>query len=207
MELQVQELLDRIKSEGVEAARVKAAGILAEAETQARTILTSAERSASEMEAAARQRVEAMEKASRLSLVQASRDSLLALREKVQAFVKDAVTATTAEVLDAAFLARILPQILFEVSRGIEEDISVFLSEDVLKSLDGALANRLAKELSRGVTFKPFASLDAGFRISMEGSNAYYDFSAESLSAILASRTNARLAECINSAIAGGALT
>jgi len=201
MELQVQELLERIKSEGVDTARAEAGSIIASAEEKAKTIVGEAEKSAAELESSAKIRIEAMEKASRLALIQASRDTILALREKVQLFMREAIVATSSEVLDEAFISKILPEILIAMTKETKGDITVLLPFEVLMALDSALANRLSRELGRGVQFKPFNSVDAGFRISIENSAAHYDFSAESVAEILASRVNARLGECVKATL------
>jgi len=201
MELQVQELLERIKSEGVDTARAEAGSIIASAEEKARAIVSEAEKSVAELESSAKIRIEAMEKASRLALIQASRDTILALREKVQLFMREAIVATSSEVLDEAFIGKILPEILIAMAKETKGDITVLLPYEVLMALDSALANRLSKELGRGVQFKPFNSVDAGFRISIENSAAHYDFSAESVAEILASRVNARLGECVKATL------
>jgi len=204
MELQVQELLERIKSEGVDTARAEASRIIASAEEKAKAIIGEAEKSAAELESGAKIRIEAMEKASSLALVQASRDTILALREKVQTFMREAIVATSSEVLDEAFIGEILPEILIAMAKETKGDITVLLPFEVLAALDSALANRLSRELGRGVQFKPFNSVDAGFRISMENSAAHYDFSAESVAEILASRVNARLGECVKATLDKG---
>ena len=191
MELQVQELLERIKSEGVDTARAEAEKIIASAEERAKAIISEAEKSAKDLESGAKARIEAMEKASKLALTQASRDTILSLREKVQNFMRDAIAATTSEVFDESFVGKILPEILLTMAKDTKGNIEVLLPFEILASLDSAMANRLSKELGRSVQFKPFSGVDAGFRISIENSTAHYDFSAESVAEILASRVNA----------------
>lgn len=201
MELQVQELLERIKSEGVEEARAEAGRIVAAAEEKAKAIAAAAEKKNGEAEAAAERRIAAAEQASRLALVQASRDTILALRASVQAFMDGVLRAAGSEVLDAKFIASILPDVLKAMMKETSGDLQVLLPPSTLAALDSALANRLASELGRGVQFKPFDGVDAGFRVAVEGSAVHYDFSAESVAAILASRVNARLAECVRAVL------
>ncbi len=204
MEIQVQELLERIKTEGVESARKDAQAIVDEAKVKAESIIASAEAKAAELDAATRLKIEAQEKASRLALVQASRDSILALREKVEIFMREAITRSTDELFSSAFLEKILPDILVQMAKGTEKDLSVLLPEKSLKALDSALAARLSAELGKKIMFKPFNSVDAGFYISVEGSSLRYDFSAEAVAEILASRVNARLGECVKAALQEG---
>lgn len=203
MELQVQELLERIKSEGTDAARSEAEKIIAQAEDKARSIIEQSEKTTREMEEASKARIEAMEKASMLALSQASRDTILALRRKVQAFFENMLVAASAETFDAAFLAKVLPSLLKEIATVSSGDLAVLLPAKTLSEIDQALAARLSKELGRGVEFKPFAGLDSGFRVGVSGSSVQYDFSAESVAEVLASRVNARLAECVRESVKG----
>ncbi|MDX9827945.1 MAG: hypothetical protein RBT73_09395 [Spirochaetia bacterium] len=204
MELQVQELLERIKAEGVDTARKEAQTILAEAKTKAESIVASAAARAGELDAATKLKIEAQENASRLALVQASRDSILALREKVELFMREAIKRSTDELFSSSFLEKILPEILVEIAKGTDKDLSVLLPEKSLQSLDSALAARLSAELKKKVLFKPFNAVDAGFYISVEGSSLRYDFSAGAVADILASRVNARLGECVKAALEEG---
>jgi V/A-type H+-transporting ATPase subunit E len=200
MELQVQELLDRIKTEGVEAARVEASAIRAKAEEDAQALISDAESRAREREAEAEARIATMEKAAELALSQASRDAILSLRQKVQAFMEEAVRADASQVFDAAFLASSLPDILKAVGSEGRGDLTLLLPEKSLKTLDAALAGRLAKELGRGVEFKPYAGLDAGFRIAFKDSAVQYDFSAQAVAAILSARMGENLASSLKRA-------
>jgi len=203
MELQVQELLERIKSEGIDSAKAEAGRIIAEAEAKAAAMLEDAEKAASESEEAARLRIQNMENASRVALVQASRDTLLALKVSVQNFFDNLIVASIAEAFDANFVQKILPEILKEMAKNLQGDIVVSVPEKIHASLDQALAARMAKELSKGVEFKVFPGIDAGFRISEKTSTVQYDFSAEAVAAIISARLNARLSEIVNESVKG----
>jgi V/A-type H+-transporting ATPase subunit E len=205
MELQIQELLQKIQSEGVDAARAEADKILADARISASALIEAAKRKAEETESESRSRIESAEKASRLALVQASRDTILGLREKVQAFMNAAVLSTVKEAFGAQYLATLLPSILGSLIKDGSTDLTVLLAPKVLAQLDSSLASRLSSELGAGITFKPFAGIDAGFRVTASGSSAHYDFSAETVAQILASRVNSRLAECVQTSLSESA--
>jgi V/A-type H+-transporting ATPase subunit E len=198
MELQVQELLEQIKTEGVDAAKAEASAILAKAEQEARTRIADANGRARVRESEADARIAAMEKAAQLALSQASRDAILSLRQKVQAFMEEAIRADASKVFDSAFLASVLPELL--KAMGGEGDLTVLLPEKTLASLDAALAGRLARELERGVEFKPFAGLDSGFRVVFSGAAVHYDFSAQAVASILSARVGENLASSLKNA-------
>ncbi|MCE1207312.1 MAG: hypothetical protein LWX00_07890 [Spirochaetia bacterium] len=203
MELQVQELLERIKSEGIDSAKAEAGRIIAEAEAKAAAMLEDAEKAASQREEAARIRIQNMENASRVALSQASRDTILALKDSVQDFFDNLIVASAGEALNASFIQKILPEILKEMAKNLQGDIVVSVPEKIHASLDQALAARMAKELSKGVEFKVFPGIDAGFRISEKNSTVQYDFSAEAVATIISARLNARLSEIVNESVKG----
>ncbi len=203
MDLQVQELLDRIKAEGVDAAKAEATRIIAEAESRAGSVVAAAEKAAAETERQAELRIAAMERASRAALTQASRDALIGLKARVQAFAEGVVRADTATAFGPAQVASLLPAIVSGLAAGKDAQVEVLLDPAALAALDGSLAARLAAEIGKGVEFKPFPGIDAGFRISAEGGAVQYDYSADSLAAILASRVNVRLADCLRDAAKG----
>lgn len=205
MELQIQELLQKIQSEGVDAARAEADKILADARISASALIEAAKKKAEEAESESKSRIESAEKASRLALVQASRDAILGLREKVQAFMDATVLGTVKETFSAQYLATLLPTVLQSLVKDGTADLTVLLSPKALAQLDSSLAARLASELGAGISFKPFAGIDAGFRVTASGSSAHYDFSAETIARILASRVNSRLAECVKTSLAESA--
>ncbi len=205
MELQIQELLQKIQSEGVDAARAEADKILADARSSASALTDAARKKAGELEAEARAKIESAEKASKLALIQASRDTILGLREKVQTFMDAAVLSTVKETFTADYCATLLPSILAKLAADGSPDLTVLLPAKTLAQLDSSLASRLSSELGTGVTFKPFAGVDAGFRVMTSGSSAHYDFSAEAVAQIIASRVNARLAECVLAALSESA--
>lgn len=203
MELQVQELLERIKSEGIDSAKVVAGKIIAEAEAKAKGMLEDAEKAAREREEAAKVRIQNMEDASRIALTQASRDTILALKESVQNFFDTVITSSIGEAFDANFIQKILPEILKEMAKNLNSDITISIPEKISANLDKALAARLSKELSRGVEFKVFPGIDAGFRVSGKNNTIQYDFSAEAVAAIISARLNTRLSEIANESVKG----
>lgn len=202
MEVHVQELLERIKSEGVEAARAEAERILAAAREEADRTVAAAERAAGELESQAKARIASSEAASRQALVHASRDAILALRTRVQEFMDKAVLDASTKAMGPEYLASLLPGILSGLVRDGSSDLEILLPPDTLAALDKALAAKLSSSLGSGITFVPFQGIDSGFRVAMKGSSAQYDFSAEAVARIIGSRVNARLSECLRDAVA-----
>ena len=83
MDVQLQELIDKIKKDGVASAENEAAKIVAEAEKNAEKIIADAQEKAAEIVKNAKAETERMEKASEEAIVQAGRNMLLSFKESI----------------------------------------------------------------------------------------------------------------------------
>lgn len=203
MDIQVEELLDKIRREGVEAARAEAAKIAAEAEAARKSLIEAAEKEAAAIVAKAKADAVRAEEAGRAALAQASRDLLIAFKDRLQALLDAAVRAESAAALKGDALAQAVPVVLKAMAAGGQEELSLLLPEAELKALEAKFASSLAAELKKGLVIKPHADLAAGFRVVEKGGAAYYDFSAEAVAELLSRHLNARLAETLRSAAKG----
>jgi len=203
MEIQLQELLDRIKREGVDAARSEAERFLAEAEARKKAMLDAAEREAAAIVEKAKVDAARTEEAGKAALLQASRDLLLSFRDRLQALLDKLVRAETTSSYGPEVLAEAIPAVLKALAAGGAEDLAVLLPAEVLKRLEARLTARLSTELKKGVELRPSEELTAGFRVSEKGGAAYYDFSAEAVAELLSRHVNARLSEILRDAAQG----
>jgi len=206
MEIQLQELLDRIKREGVEAARLEAQRILEDAESRRKALIAEAEREGSAIVDKARSDAARSEEAGRAALAQASRDLLLAFRDQLQALLDALVAADVRAAYGPAVLADAIPPVLKGLAAGGAEELAVLLPPAEISKLEAGFLSRLAKELKKGVELRPSPDLTAGFRVSEKGGAAYYDFSAEAVAELLSRHLNSRLADILRKAAtsAGG---
>ncbi|MDP3179844.1 MAG: V-type ATP synthase subunit E [Spirochaetaceae bacterium] len=201
MEVQVQELLDKIKREGLEAAKAEAAKVVAEGQARAAAIVADAEREAAARLAAAKAESVRFEESGKAALSQASRDLILSFRDKIGSLVNVIVKGDVAAAFGPSAIEATLPAVLKALAAGGAQDLEALLSPADLAKLDAGFAKRLAAEFGKGVELKPYAGLSAGFRIVQKDGSAYYDFSADAVSELLAKRVNASLAEILRSAV------
>jgi V/A-type H+/Na+-transporting ATPase subunit E len=203
MELQLQELLDRIKREGVEAGRAEAERVLAEAESARKALLEGAEREAKAIVDKARSDASKAQDAGTAALAQASRDVLLAFQDRLRALLDSVVHAETTAAYGPEVTAEALPAVLKALAAGGAEDLAVLLPPAALAKIQSRFASRLAAELQAGIELRPDPGVDAGFRVSEKGGAAYYDFSARAVAELLSRHLNARLAEIVKGAAQG----
>jgi V/A-type H+-transporting ATPase subunit E len=200
MEIQVPELLERIQNEGIEKAKQQAEKIVSSAQNEANEIIDRAKKDAETMISESQKRIDAAQAAAHESLIQASRDTIIALRQSVQHFFELLIQADVAKAFDEKIAAQVIPEVLHALAVNQTSDFEVLLAPELAQKIDASLASRLAKELARGGVFKPYSAIDAGFRVGVVGESVQYDFSVESIAQLLSVRTNKVLAQYLNEA-------
>ncbi|MBO5731108.1 MAG: V-type ATP synthase subunit E, partial [Treponema sp.] len=182
MDVQLQELIDKIKKDGVASAESSAAAIIADAEKKAAAIISDAEAKAANIVATGKSETARMEKASVDAIRQAGRNLLLSFRDGVNAQLAAIVSAQTEGALSADALKAVVPEAVKAWAANTSaEDISVLLPAKDLAAVEASVQAALKAELAKGLELKADKSLSAGFRIGSKDGAAYYDFSAEAV--------------------------
>ncbi len=195
MDVQLQELIDKIKKDGVATAEAEAAKKIAEAEKKAADIISDANAKADEIKKNAKKETERMEKASEEAIVQAGRNMLLSFKDSLVQELDLLIQAETEKAMSKDVLAKLVPETVKAWAKNADaSELSVLLSEKDLKALESALTSELKAEISKGLEIKPDKTLSAGFRIGVNDGSAYYDYSAESLAEMIAAYLNPKVA-------------
>jgi V/A-type H+-transporting ATPase subunit E len=197
MEIQLQELIDKIKREGIESADVEAARLKNQAEAEARRIVEAARKEAESIAAAAKSGAERAEQAGIAAVAQASRNLILAFKGEIQAVLDRIVVRETAAAYDGDVIKAALPEILKNWAAKGSDSLDVLLPEAQRGALEGFFQEKLAAELKKGLELKSDRNLGAGFRIANRDGSAYYDFSATAVGDLLSAYLNPRLAEIV----------
>ena len=197
MDIRVQELLEKIKRDGIESAEAEAGKILANAESRRAAIVAAAEKEAKALLDRAKSDAERSEEAGKATLVQASRDLILAFKGEVEKLLADIVKAEVDTAFDAEAVKKALPAILEAWSKDGRDELSVLLPEKDLKALEAYFKDRLGAALKKGLELRPLKDTKSGFRIVEKGGAAYYDFSAAAVADMLSAYLNARLAAIV----------
>ena len=198
MDVQLQELIDKIKKDGVASAENEAAKIVAEAEKNAEKIIADAQEKAAEIVKKAKAETERMEKASEEAIVQAGRNMLLSFKESIISELDGLIKTETENAQTKELLVKLIPETVKAWSKNADaSELSVLLSEKDLKDLESSLVSELKGEIANGLEIKPDKTLSYGFRIGVKNGAAYYDYSAESLSEMFAAYLNPKVAALI----------
>ncbi|MBQ4538906.1 MAG: hypothetical protein II995_04790 [Oscillospiraceae bacterium] len=182
MEVQLQELIEQIKKDGVETAEAEAKAIVEAAKSDAEKIIADAQAQADKILASVKVETERMTKSSEDSVRQAGRNLLISFRESVtrelKAIVGENVTAAYSSDAFAGLIIRIVER---WANTPDTEDIAVILNAQDLDRLEETLRTALKEKLLTGITLKANDNFDGGFRIAVRGGSAYYDYSAEAV--------------------------
>ena len=188
MEVQLRELIDQIKKDGVAAADAEAKEIVDAARAEAERIIADAKAQSERMIADAKLQTRRMTASSEDAIRQAGRNLLISFRESVARELK----AVTAESVSSAYSSDALCGMIVNVVEGWAaahdaDDITVILNSDDLARLENTLLAALKSRMLKGVILKPNDNFDGGFRIAVNNGSAYYDYSDEAVVDMLSS--------------------
>jgi V/A-type H+-transporting ATPase subunit E len=198
----VQELIGRLRDEGVKAGKQEAESVLQEARQQADQIVAQANAEADEIRVKARTEIEAERAASREAIQMAFRDTTLKLKSQVMAAFSDHVTRLVSmELRDKDFLRQAILAIFGQATQEVAKDqpVEVLVSEELFVTDEkGSRLTEEGKErlrhmvlgisgemLREGVDLKPSGETNGGMRVRLVGEDLEIDLSDEALSELL----------------------
>lgn len=183
-------LLNKIRSEGVEAAKAEAAEIVAKAKAEAEGIVAKAKAEAAAAEAKAKAEAERAAQGAEATIRQAARDVLLKLGQDVTALLERTLGGAVDEALKPGPL----------VERLATEAVAAYLKGGAAEvvaapELAAALKARLAAQGEVTVVTDP--QMGTGFRVRLSGGRVEHDFTGDSVTAALAALLRPQLAELL----------
>ena len=182
MEIQLQELIDQIKKDGVETANAQAESILEAAKAEAAKIIADAQAQADKLMQNAKAENDRMVKSGEDAIRQAGRNLLISFRESVTKELTAIVGKNVTDVYSSkTFTDLIVKAVEGWTGKPDAEDISVILNSSDLEALEKSLLAELGAKMAKGVTLKANDNFDGGFRVAVKDGGAYYDYSAEAV--------------------------
>lgn len=204
MDVQLQELIDKIRKDGVASASVSAQNIIAEAEKKAAAIVSEAEEKADNIIKNAKVETARMEKASEDAITQAGRNSIISFRDSINKELSALVMAQTEKVYDKDLLKKLIPETVKAwVENSGDAELSVLLPEKDLKLLQSNLKTALKAQIAKGLELKGDSTLQSGFRIGAKDGSAFYDFSAEEVANLFSAYLNPKITKLMKNAAQG----
>ena len=201
MEIQLKELIEQIKKDGVEAAEDKAALIIEAAQSRADKIVADADAKAKKMLLDAKAEKDRTVKSGEDALRQASRNVLISFRESLAKELEAVLKSSITETYSSSALCELVKKAIeaWTTNPGAE-NISVLLNSKDLKTVQDMLLSGVKESLIKGVTLKPDDSFDGGFRIAVNRDGAYYDYSSQAVAQMMSVYLSPRLTELLKEA-------
>ncbi len=182
MEIQLQELINQIKKDGVETANAQAESILSSAKAEAEKIIADAKAEADKLMQSAKAENDRVVKSGEDAIRQAGRNLLISFRESVTKELNAIVNKNVNDVYSSKdFTQLIVKAVEAWAGKPDAEDVSVMLNSTDLAALETSLLAELKAKMLGGVTLKANDNFDGGFRIAVKDGGAYYDYSAEAV--------------------------
>ena len=194
MEVQLEDLLETIKRDGVESAEKEAGEIIARAKAEAEAIIASAEKKAMSLRETAQQDANRFENSAKAAVSQASRDLLISIQKSVEDAFNDIIQKTVAE----HFSGDALTECIVNAVKSFKVDGELELASADLKTIEKNLRARLGKEIKEGLEIKVNTLLSGGFILKEKGGKAYYDFSDESIAEAMRAAVSQQIADLIS---------
>ena len=201
MEIQLQELIDQIKKDGVTAAQAEAEAIIHSAKEKAEKMIADAQTQANKILENAKQENDKMVKSGEDAIRQAGRNLLISFRESIAREVEKILSHNVAIVYSSEALAKLIISVVEGwTSKPDAEDIAVILNSSDLKLLEDTLISGIKEKMLSGVTLNANDNVDGGFRISVNNGSAYYDYSSDAVVEMLSNYLSPKVTELLKEA-------
>jgi V/A-type H+-transporting ATPase subunit E len=198
MEMELKDIINKIKKDGVEEAQQQAKEIVGNAKKEAENIIMSAQKQKESVLQQAQKKTDAYKHTTEEALKQSARDALLSLRARVMEFFERLTKDKIAESMDDEALKDIIAKAIEAFIKQGDMDIEVLLSEKDKKALEKNLFSALKKEAKGHVTLKPSKDIEKGFRIGEKGKDSYLDFTDKAIADGFKRYLNPKLIETLD---------
>ena len=191
----LQQLLEKINTDGVEKAKSQAIIIIDQANVQAKAIVAAATREAEQMVAQAQKEADAFEHRAEETIRQSARDTVLNVEKSVTAML-------TALLLKDVNITMDAPELVAQL---VAEAVRAYIQEkggmDIVASakLVDVIRAKLASEAVKGVTVVSDDHTGAGFKVRLENGRIEHDFSGAAVADALAKNLRPKLAALLKS--------
>ncbi|MBP5552944.1 MAG: V-type ATP synthase subunit E [Spirochaetales bacterium] len=171
MEIQIEDLVQSIKRDGIDQARKEADAILVTAKAQANDIIAASKAEAERNLENAQREIES----SKALILQAQRDAVLSVRKELGSMLERIMADKVAKELSEQSLAKL-------VIAAIGEDDPAKYSVEI-EEAKASVRSSLAKQIEKGLEIHPAKGV--GLRLCCKDGSGFYDFSDEQIASLL----------------------
>ena len=171
MEIQIQDLVQSIKHDGIEEAKKEALAVIDAAKLQAQEIVDDAKKTAAKAIEDANREIES----SKALVKQAQRDAILSIKKELESQLDDILASNVAKTMSGDSMSKII------IAALNGDDPSKYILE--VNEVKESLKKDLAKEIEKGLEIKPVKG--ASIKLSSKDGSGFYDFSDEEIANLL----------------------
>ena len=203
MAQQVQELIDKIKEEGIQAAEQQAVEIKKQATNDAERIIKEASNKADQLIVNAKEEVKKLQESTHMALKQAARDTILSLRKEIEAVLAKIVKTEVSSALNAELVGNLLEAAVKTAldNKVIEGDLHIGVNEKDLSKIKSGFLSKLQKQVKTKIHVAAAGDIGQGFTISFDGGKSNFDFTDQNLAEYLGTFLNSQIALLIKEAV------
>jgi V/A-type H+-transporting ATPase subunit E len=196
---QLQSLLEKIQSEGVDKAEAEATKIIDEAKQKASKIVDEAQQKASAIIKKAEAEGENFANRGKSALEQSARDVILSLTDTINESVQNFANKAISTTLDnSSSLEVILSKVVDAYYQGGENaDVTVFVKPDLKEEIEKYFVANYGEQLKKGLKIEADDSIIAGFTVSVDNGQVNHDFTNESITEAMAELLRPQIAEIV----------
>ncbi|MCF7832157.1 MAG: hypothetical protein K9N05_01100 [Candidatus Marinimicrobia bacterium] len=195
MNVKLDSLIEKIKADGVDAAKKQAEEIITATNKNADEIIKKAKDQAEQFQKNAESEAKAYQKNAEIAIQQAARDTVLVLKEKITAILEQALLTDIDKAMDKDFLKNLIVKIAGVWAK--DGDVEVLVNGVDVDALMAQLKSALTNNVKSTIEVKLDRKISNGFRIGKKGDNLFYDFTDESILEALRVFLNPKLAEIL----------
>ena len=195
----LQGLLNRIHTDGIQKAEEEKAAILADAKKEAAKIIADAKAQAESDSEKAKALAAAEQDKAVKAIRQASRDAVIALKADLLA----KLNAVARDCAAKAMTPELMGQIILEMAKAYAKNpasdagIELLLPQKEQAAVEGVLKGALLANLKANPKISLTGDFGAGLQISFADSEVFFDFSDEALADVLCKFVGSKLASVI----------
>jgi len=195
--MKLEHLIEKIKQDGVAAAKEQSGEIVAQAKKEAAGIVAQAKKEAAAIIEQAKQDAENFKANAQDSLRQAARDLTLLLSQEMIKVCDGLMKRDVTAALSPDFISELFLKIVDKWSPASDEPLSVLVGKEDKAKLEKLVLSQLKEEAKKKIVIKVSPNISKGFLIGLEGDETYYDFSEESILEALKELINPALSAII----------
>ena len=194
---ELQSLLEKIRTDGIEKAEAQRDEIIRKAQEDAADIVKTAEAEAKKLREAAEAEAQSLRSRAENSIRQAARDIVLKLKAELETRLKNAVSASAKAAMTPEFMAEIIRDLAKDFASDPDAKITILCSGRDAEALEQVLKDTLCSSFKTAPQVFADSCVKGGMQISFKDDEVFFDFSTEAVTGLVSKYAGEKLARIL----------